>query len=177
MTEAAKYQQLQPDDRMTMASLLRQGFSARAMALMLGRSLSTVIQELVRNTLADLAYGSHTARMSCLGRRVAARPVGELDFAGFGWSVVPELRARGAFKPAHRPGTLRDKLFGRAAPGPAASQPPGDESAGGLMPSPAAAQRAAKRAWRKPRSGRQAIFTAVPLTATIIMPLLSPSTS
>ena len=109
-----------------MASMLQQGRSARAMALMLGLSPSTVTQELAHNTLADLAYGSHTARMSCLGRRVAARPVGELDFAGLGWSVVPELQARGAFKPAHLPGTLRDKLFGRAGPGRArrpASQP------------------------------------------------------
>jgi hypothetical protein len=144
---------------------------------MLGRSLSTVTQQLARKALADLGYGSYTARLCWLGRRVAARPVGELNFAGLGWSVAPELRARGAFKTAHRPGTLRDKLFGRAGPGRAANQPPGDQSAGGLMPSPAAAQRVARRAWRKPRSGRQAIFTAVPLTATIIMPLLSPSTS
>jgi hypothetical protein len=27
--------------------------------------------------------------------------------------VVPELQARGAFKTAHRDGTLRDELFGR----------------------------------------------------------------
>lgn len=34
-------------------------------------------------------------------------------FIDFGRLVVPELQARGAFKTAHRPGTLRDKLFGR----------------------------------------------------------------
>lgn len=35
-------------------------------------------------------------------------------FVDFGQRVVPELQARGAFKTAHRDGTLRDKLFGRA---------------------------------------------------------------
>jgi FMN-dependent oxidoreductase (nitrilotriacetate monooxygenase family) len=35
-------------------------------------------------------------------------------FVDFGQRVVPELQARGAFKTAHREGTLRDKLFGRA---------------------------------------------------------------
>lgn len=35
-------------------------------------------------------------------------------FIDFGQRVVPELQARGAFKTAHRDGTLRDKLFGRA---------------------------------------------------------------
>ncbi|MBC7726991.1 MAG: hypothetical protein H7242_05150 [Microbacteriaceae bacterium] len=99
---------------MTIARTPQQGFSARAMALMLDGSRSAITQKLARNTLADLAYGSHTARMSCLGRRVAARPVGKLDFAGVGWSVVPELKACGAFETAHRLDTLRDKLIGQA---------------------------------------------------------------
>jgi hypothetical protein len=32
MSRTAQYQQLQPEDRMTMASVLQQGLSARAMA-------------------------------------------------------------------------------------------------------------------------------------------------
>ncbi len=34
-------------------------------------------------------------------------------FVDFGRLVVPELQTRGAFKTAYRPGTLRNKLFGR----------------------------------------------------------------
>jgi IS30 family transposase len=88
MTQIAKYQQLQPEDRMTMASMQQQGRSARAMALVLGRSPSTISRELARNSMADLPYGSHVAQVASLGRRVAARPVGKLDFAGVGWGVV-----------------------------------------------------------------------------------------
>ena len=43
-----------------------------------------------------------------------SRTVAPACWADFGRHVVPELQARGAFKTAHRPGTLRDKLFGRA---------------------------------------------------------------
>jgi len=88
MTKTAQYQQLQPEDRMTMASMLQQGLSARAMARALSRHPSTITRELKRNTLEDLPYGSHTAQVGCVGRRVAARPVGKLDFSGVGWGVV-----------------------------------------------------------------------------------------
>ena len=73
--QIAKYQQLQPEDRMTMASMQQQGRSVRAMALVLGRSPSTITRELERNTMADLPYGSHTAQVACVGRRAAARPL------------------------------------------------------------------------------------------------------
>ena len=43
-----------------------------------------------------------------------SRTVAPECFVDFGRWVVPELQARGAFKTAHREGTLRDKLFGRA---------------------------------------------------------------
>lgn len=43
-----------------------------------------------------------------------SRTVAPECFVDFGRLVVPELQARGAFKTAHRAGTLRDKLFGRA---------------------------------------------------------------
>jgi IS30 family transposase len=88
MTKTAQYQQLQPEDRMTMASMLHQGLSARAMARALSRHPSTITREFKRNTLEDLPYGSHTAQVACVGRRVAARSVGKLDFGGVGWGVV-----------------------------------------------------------------------------------------
>ena len=43
-----------------------------------------------------------------------SRTVAPECWSDFGRLVVPELQARGAFKTAHRPGTLRDKLFGQA---------------------------------------------------------------
>ena len=43
-----------------------------------------------------------------------SRTVAPECFADFGRWVVPELQARGAFKAAYSPGTLRDKLFGAA---------------------------------------------------------------
>jgi FMN-dependent oxidoreductase (nitrilotriacetate monooxygenase family) len=42
-----------------------------------------------------------------------SRTVAPECFVDFGRLVVPELQSRGAFKTAHRPGTLREKLFGQ----------------------------------------------------------------
>ena len=91
MNQKTQYSQLQPEDRMTIASMRQQGRSVRAMARTLGRSPSIVSRELQRNTLAGLPYGSHNAQATCEGRRVAARPVGKLDFGGLGWATVRTL--------------------------------------------------------------------------------------
>jgi IS30 family transposase len=91
MNERTRYQQLQPEDRMTMASMHQQGASMRAMARVLGRSTSTISREFGRNTLPQLGYASHTAQLSCQGRRVAARPARKLDMQGVAWSVVVTL--------------------------------------------------------------------------------------
>ena len=91
MNERTTYQQLQPEDRMTMASMQQQGCSMRAMARMLGRSASTISRELGRNTLAELPYASHSAQVCSQGRRQAARPTRKLDMQGVGWSVVLTL--------------------------------------------------------------------------------------
>ncbi len=88
MTQTTKYRQLQPEDRMTIASMRQQGRSARAIGRVLGRSASTITRELARNTMAELPYGSHTAQAACHGRRVAARRPAKLDFAGVGWGTV-----------------------------------------------------------------------------------------
>lgn len=91
MIQTTRYRQLQPEDRMTLASMKQQGFSARAMARALGRSPSTVTRELARNTLADLPYGSHTAQLASASRRVAARPARKVDFDGVHWGAVRTL--------------------------------------------------------------------------------------
>lgn len=88
MDKTTRYRQLQPEDRMTMASMKQQGLSARAIARRLNRSPSTITRELERNTLPDAPYGSHTAQVACLSRRVAARPDAKLRFDGPGWGVV-----------------------------------------------------------------------------------------
>jgi len=91
MQERTKYQQLQPEDRMTIASMRQQGSSMRAMALMLGRSVSTISRELDRNTLPARSYASHCAQVSSRGRRQASRPALKLDVHSVGWSVVLTL--------------------------------------------------------------------------------------
>lgn len=88
MDKTSQYRQLQPEDRMTMASMRQQGLSARAMARALGRSPSTITRELARNTLPTMPYGSHTAQVACFSRRVAARRAAKLAFDGVGWGVV-----------------------------------------------------------------------------------------
>jgi len=91
MDKTTQYRQLQPEDRITMASMRQQGFSARAMARVLKRSPSTITRELARNTLRAFPYASHTAQVACVSRRVAARPTAKLDFDGVGWGVVRTL--------------------------------------------------------------------------------------
>jgi len=80
MDQTTQYRQLQPEGRMTMASIRQQGLSARAMARALGDSPSTITRELQRNTLTALPYASHTAQVACASRLVAARPVGKGGF-------------------------------------------------------------------------------------------------
>lgn len=87
MQEQTKYQQLQPEDRMTIASMTQQGSSVRAMARTLGRSASTISREIRRNSGAAV-YASHTAQVCCAGRRQASRSMAKLDTRGVRWGVV-----------------------------------------------------------------------------------------
>jgi IS30 family transposase len=81
----SRYQQLQPEDRMTIASMSQQGCSMRAMARMLHRAPSTISREIERNALVDLDYGSHIAQQSCLARRHTGRPAPKLGFDSLAW--------------------------------------------------------------------------------------------
>jgi transposase, IS30 family len=67
------YRQLQPEDRMTLASLQQQKYSVRAIARVLHRSPSTVSRELSRNADAS-GYTSSQAQKRCQHRRQSARP-------------------------------------------------------------------------------------------------------
>ena len=72
-TPAKRYQQLQPEDRVTLASLVQQKYTVRDMALVLGRSPSTISRELRRNA-QPAGYASTAARACALQRRRQGRP-------------------------------------------------------------------------------------------------------
>ena len=91
MKERTKYEQLQPEDRMTIASMSQQRCSVRAMARTLHRAPSTISRELLRNTTGGKAYGSHAAQQACQARRGAAKPETKLDVDGFAWLRVLTL--------------------------------------------------------------------------------------
>jgi IS30 family transposase len=59
-----------------------------------GRSPSTIMRELERNTLTALPYCPRTAQRASVNRHVAARPAGKLDFSSVGWDVVRTLLDR-----------------------------------------------------------------------------------
>jgi transposase, IS30 family len=87
MQKRTKYQQLQPEDRITIASMKQQGSSVRAMARTLERPASTISREIRRNSGA-VTYASHTAQVSCACRRQAGRAMAKLDPRGLRWDVV-----------------------------------------------------------------------------------------
>ena len=68
------YEQLQPEDRVTLASLRQQNVGVRAIARLLGRAASTISRELRRNSCHEGRYSSATAQRQCEQRRCAARP-------------------------------------------------------------------------------------------------------
>ena len=82
------YLQLQPEERMTIASMKQTGSSVRATARALGRSASTISRELTRNTCADAAYASSAAQSRSHDRRRHARPVAKLHPRSGLWLIV-----------------------------------------------------------------------------------------
>ena len=88
MQTKTSYQQLQPEERMTIASLRQSGSGVRAMARALGRSPGTVSRELARNTCAELGYASVPAHALSQARRVDARPMAKLDPQCALWGVL-----------------------------------------------------------------------------------------
>lgn len=87
-TKRAKYQQLQPEDRVTIASLCQQKLGVRAIARVLGRAPSTVSRELARNGRSADSYTSVLAHQTCCIRRYAARPQPKLAPDGMCWLAV-----------------------------------------------------------------------------------------
>ena len=84
------YRQLQPEDRVTLASLKQQNYSVREIGRVLGRPASTISRELRRNTSGG-QYGSAAAQRACLQRRAQARPVCKLHNDTLLFGVVQHL--------------------------------------------------------------------------------------
>ena len=82
------HEQLQPEDRMTIGSMKQQGCSVRAMGRMLNRSAATISCELVRNTGAGQACGSHVALQNRQASRRAAKPACQLALDSVTWGAV-----------------------------------------------------------------------------------------
>ena len=72
-TASSHYHQLQPEDRVTIASLKQQNHSVRAIARQLHRSPATISRELQRNACSS-GYGSTHAQCLSLQRRRFGRP-------------------------------------------------------------------------------------------------------
>ncbi|WP_246217567.1 IS30 family transposase [Paraburkholderia panacisoli] len=87
MHERTQYQQLQPEERLIIASLHLQGSSMRAMARILGRSPATVSRELTRNS-SPAGYVSVPAEALSAARRSAGRRPAKLCLQSVCWRIV-----------------------------------------------------------------------------------------
>lgn len=81
------YRQLQPEDRVSIASLRQQGLGIRAIALVLARSPRTISRELHRNA-HEQGYASTAAQARCHQRRLRPRPAPKLDTQGVLFDVA-----------------------------------------------------------------------------------------
>jgi IS30 family transposase len=105
MSEKTSYQQLQPEERLTIASLHLQGSSMRAMARILGRSPGTISRELMRNS-SSVGYTSVPAAALCSARRSASRPRAKLCPQSVCWRIVLTL-LEWKWSPQQISGTLK----------------------------------------------------------------------
>ncbi len=105
MHERTPYQQLQPEERLTIASLLLQGSSIRAMARILGRSPATVSRELARNS-SPAGYASVPAEALSTARRSAGRRPTKLCLQSVCWRIVLTL-LEWKWSPQQISGTLK----------------------------------------------------------------------
>ena len=89
-TTSSHYHQLQPEDRVTIASLKQQNHSVRAIARQLHRSPATISRELQRNACSS-GYGSTHAQCLSLQRRRCGRPSIKLHPESVLWALVVHL--------------------------------------------------------------------------------------
>ena len=91
MQKQTTYQQLQPEDRITIASMRQRGIGVRAIARTLERAPSTIARELARNTTASQDYGSHHAQLRAAACRRHAHGSGKLHVQSVCWGVVKTM--------------------------------------------------------------------------------------
>ncbi|EER61935.1 integrase, catalytic region [Acidovorax delafieldii 2AN] len=89
-TASSHYHQLQPEDRVTIASLKQQNHSNRAIARQLHRSPATISRELQRNDCSS-GYGNAHAQSQSLQRRRCGRPAIKLHPDSILWALVVHL--------------------------------------------------------------------------------------
>jgi IS30 family transposase len=82
-----RFQQMQAEERVTLAALRQQGQSLRQIGQVLGRSAGSLSLAFKRNSTAT-GYTSKAAEVACRARRVAARAPRKLDVCGPLWPIV-----------------------------------------------------------------------------------------
>ncbi len=90
ITPLNRYKQIQPEERVTLASLHVMNFTAREIARTLGRAPSTITRELSRNS-CDGAYASKSAEGCAAKRPMQARPVPKLHKESILFVIVNHL--------------------------------------------------------------------------------------
>ena len=106
MEEHGKYKQLQPEERVSLASLRQQGAGVREIARRLERSPATISREIRRNTRRDAAYASAQAQTLAGLRRRVGRGPGKLAVSGSLWPVVCSM-LRMRYSPEQVAGILK----------------------------------------------------------------------
>jgi IS30 family transposase len=89
-TPSKHYQQIQPVESVSLASLHFQSFTVREIARTLWRSPSTVSRELARNSIGG-QYASKSADGCAAKRRIQARPVPKLHKESIQFGIVHHL--------------------------------------------------------------------------------------
>ena len=90
ITPLKHYKQIQPEERVTLASLHFQKFTVSEIARTLGRAPSTITRELSRNSIGG-HYASKNAQVCAAQRRIQARPDPKLHNESVLFGIVHHL--------------------------------------------------------------------------------------
>jgi IS30 family transposase len=85
---APRYKHLQPEDRLTLASLVQQRLSQRSIVRLLGAQSSTICRKFAHNGHTAQGYAFKPAQAAREVRRAGARPAPKLHVQGALWQVV-----------------------------------------------------------------------------------------
>jgi IS30 family transposase len=88
MQKPRTYQQLQLDDRITIATMRQRGLSVPTIARPVQQALWTIAREMARNTSVGWDYGSHHAQLRTVAYQANARGNGKLHGQSVRWGVL-----------------------------------------------------------------------------------------